>query len=261
MMGIVWGLPVAPALYVFDWLTSFGPGDRSWPDLFLTGFAASIAVITWGLLLLVLSGSLQFLIRLRFEGRIVAPLSSTTTIRWAICGLLHRSTQPFLVHVVPSFFANAYYRLGGCKIGKNVNINSVKINDPSLVELGDNVVVGGGATMNGHLVEKGNIVLERIQLEKTQLSVRIQWLVQVQKLVKIVSLVIVPFYLSASRFQTERYGWVFPHDRLSTVTLILPNEKHTRKFQTDLSQSNVFVDASRSQESQSIRIKRMHCLN
>ena len=166
MMGLVWGLPVAPALYVFDWLTSFGPGDRSWPDLFLTGFAASIAVITWGLFLLALSGSLQFLIRLRFEGRIVAPLSSTTTIRWAICGLLHRSTQPFLVHVVPSFFANAYYRLGGCKIGKNVNINSVKINDPSLVELGDNVVVGGGATMNGHLVEKGNIVLERITVGK-----------------------------------------------------------------------------------------------
>ena len=99
---------------------------------------------------------------MRFEDRIVVPLASLTTIRWAICGQIHRSTQPFLSHIVPSFFANAYYRLAGCKIGKNVNINSVTINDPSLVELGDNVVVGGGATLNGHLVEKGNLVLEKV---------------------------------------------------------------------------------------------------
>tara|TARA_B100001109_G_scaffold59887_1_gene48617 strand:+ start:1033 stop:1755 length:723 start_codon:yes stop_codon:yes gene_type:complete len=166
MMGVVWGLPVAPALYVFDWMTSFGPGDKSWMDLCLIGFSASIALLTWGMFLLLLSGSLQSLIRLRFKDRIVAPLGSMTTIRWAICGQLHRSTQPFLTHVVPSFFANAYYRLAGCKIGKNVNINSVKINDPSLVELGDNVVVGGGATLNGHLVEKGNIILEKIVVGK-----------------------------------------------------------------------------------------------
>ena len=36
----------------------------------------------------------------------------------------------------------------------------------SIYEFGDNVVVGGGATINGHLVEKGNIVLERITVGK-----------------------------------------------------------------------------------------------
>ena len=166
LMGIVWGLPIAPAIYVFDWITAHGPGDNSWPDLLLIGFSASIAFLTWGMFLLLLSGSLQFLIRLRFNERIVAPLASLTTIRWAICGQLHRSTQPFLNHIVPSFFANAYYRLAGCKIGKNVNINTSTINDPSLVELGDNVVVGGGATINGHLVEKGNLVLEKVVVGK-----------------------------------------------------------------------------------------------
>ena len=109
LMGVLWGLPIAPALYVFDWLTSFGPGDRSWLDLMIIGFSASIAFLTWGMFLLLLSGILQFLIRLRFEDRIVTPLASLTTIRWAICGQIHRSTQPFLAHIVPSFFANAYY--------------------------------------------------------------------------------------------------------------------------------------------------------
>ena len=163
-MGVVWGLPIAPAIYVFEWLISFGPGDRSWPDLLLIGFSASLAFLTWGMFLLLLSAFLQSIIRLRITGRIVAPLSSVTTIRWAICGQLHRSTQPFLSHIVPSFFANAYYRLAGCKIGKNVNINSVSLNDPSLIEIGDNVVIGGAAALNGHLVEKGNIVLEKITI-------------------------------------------------------------------------------------------------
>lgn len=166
LMGIVWGLPIAPAIYVFDALTSLGPNDKSWPDLFLIGFSASIAFLTWGMFLLLLSGTLQFVIRMRLNDRIVAPLASLTTIRWAICGQLHRATQPFLTHIVPSFFANAYYRLAGCKIGKNVNINTVTINDPSLVELGDNVVIGGGATINGHLVEHGNIVLEKVIIGK-----------------------------------------------------------------------------------------------
>ena len=166
LMGVVWGLPIAPAIYVFDWITAYGSGDKSWPDLLLIGFSASIAFLTWGMFLLLLSGTLQFLIRLRFNERIVAPLASLTTIRWAICGQLHRSTQPFLNHIAPSFFANAYYRLAGCKIGKNVNINTSTINDPSLVELGDNVVVGGGATINGHLVEHGNLVLEKVIVGK-----------------------------------------------------------------------------------------------
>tara|TARA_Y100000766_G_scaffold104768_1_gene89671 strand:- start:1003 stop:1725 length:723 start_codon:yes stop_codon:yes gene_type:complete len=166
LMGLLWGLPIAPALYVFDWLSSFGPGDKGWFDLMVIGFSVSIGFLTWGMCLLLLSGTLQFIIRLRIKERVVVPLASLTTIRWAICGLVHRSTQPFLAHVVPSFFANAYYRLAGCKIGKNVNINSISINDPSLVELGDNVVVGGGATLNGHLVENGNLVLEKIIVGK-----------------------------------------------------------------------------------------------
>ena len=164
MMGVVWGLPIAPALYVFDYLDAYGANDRGWFDLAITGFSASIAFLVWGFFLLLLSGCLQFIIHLRFEDKIEAPLASLTTIRWAICGQLHRSTHPFLAHVVPSFIANGYYRLAGCKIGKNVNINTITLNDPSLVEIGDNVVIGGGATLNGHLVERNMIVLEKITI-------------------------------------------------------------------------------------------------
>ncbi|GIR07965.1 MAG: hypothetical protein CM15mP18_2940 [Methanobacteriota archaeon] len=46
-----------------------------------------------------------------------APFSGTT-IRWAACGVMHRATKPFLIHVCPSIFANTYYRLAGVKLGQ-----------------------------------------------------------------------------------------------------------------------------------------------
>jgi len=42
LIGVVWGLPIAPAIYVFDWMASFGPGDKSWPDLILIGFSPQL---------------------------------------------------------------------------------------------------------------------------------------------------------------------------------------------------------------------------
>ena len=50
MMGVVWGLPIAPALYVFDYLDAYGANDRGWIDLAITGFSASIAFLVWGFL-------------------------------------------------------------------------------------------------------------------------------------------------------------------------------------------------------------------
>ncbi len=71
----------------------------------------------------------------------------------------HRVAQMFLGLVIPSFLATMYYRMMGAKIGSGVQLNSVRINDASMITIGDGVVVGGDATINGHLVESGEIVL------------------------------------------------------------------------------------------------------
>ena len=78
------------------------------------------------------------------------------------CAAMHRATKPFLVHVCPSIFANTYYRLAGVKMGSDVNITSEDINDPSLTRIGSGTVVGGKAAINGHIVEKGQLVLAPI---------------------------------------------------------------------------------------------------
>jgi 2,3,4,5-tetrahydropyridine-2-carboxylate N-succinyltransferase/tetrahydrodipicolinate N-acetyltransferase len=55
-------------------------------------------------------------------------------------------------------------RLLGAKLGKNVQINSKFIFDATLLEIGDNTVVGGSAIIIGHIVERGILKLKKVKI-------------------------------------------------------------------------------------------------
>lgn len=164
---ILWGLPIAPALAVFDLITEFALTDSVTMNYIVYGLTAGVCFMVYILSLLFLSGMTQRLIHVRIpEDKIVDKLESWNTVRWAICAHLHRCTHPVLVHTIPSPICNAYYRLAGARLGKGVQINTINLNDPSAVTVGDNVVIGGRSVINGHLVEKGQLVLARVHLGK-----------------------------------------------------------------------------------------------
>ena len=166
-MIILWGLPLVPSLAVFDYLDNFTGNDSILLDYLIIAFSLVVAFIFYIHGLLIFSGLTQRLLHVRVKGeKRVAPLESWMTIRWAICGQLHRATWPVLTHVVPSPIANFYYRLAGSKIGKRVQLNTVHLNDPGMVRIDDDVVIGGGAIINGHLVEKGQLILSPIHFKK-----------------------------------------------------------------------------------------------
>jgi hypothetical protein len=58
-------------------------------------------------------------------------------------------------------FLPLYYRLMGARIGKRVQINTKGIADVSLIEIGDDSVIGGDAVIIGHIVEHGKLKLKR----------------------------------------------------------------------------------------------------
>jgi len=166
-MIILWGLPLVPSLAVFDYLHCYSDGQSEFITYLITAFSLVIAFIVYIHGLLIFSGLTQRLLHVRVDAeRRVAPLESWMTVRWAICGQLHRATWPVLTHVVPSPIANFYYRLAGSKIGKRVQLNTVHLNDPGMVRIDDNVVIGGGAIINGHLVEKGQLILSPVHFKK-----------------------------------------------------------------------------------------------
>lgn len=61
-------------------------------------------------------------------------------------------------------FQTLFYRLMGAKIGKGCNINTSGLADLTLLELGDNVTVGGGVALICHAAERGYLRLEATKL-------------------------------------------------------------------------------------------------
>ena len=129
----------------------------------ITGIAAGMGIMTWGITLVISSGLLGGLFRPRLEpGRY--PLQSFLTIQWAWSMVFHRIALFFLPFLVPSFVGNTYYWLSGAKLGKGVQINSAHLNDAGSVTLGDRVVIGGKAIINAHLTEKGELVMAPVSI-------------------------------------------------------------------------------------------------
>ena len=165
VMILVWGVPLAPAIVYYDWASGLFSSEHQWTQALVTGLVLSSSFIVYTFSLLTFSALLQFILHLRIKEKTVVPLASFKTLRWAFCGQVLRSTQPCLQHFVPSFFSNAYLRVCGAKIGKNTQINTFRINDPGLMRIDDDCVIGGSATFNGHLVEKGQMIFAPIHLK------------------------------------------------------------------------------------------------
>jgi len=169
VMALVWGVPLAPTIMYYDWATGLYDFQSDWLNALGTGLSISSSAIVYSFSLLAFSATLQFILHVRIKEKTVVPLASFSTIRWAFCGQILRSTQPVLQHFVPSFVSNIYYRVCGAKIGKNTQINTHRLNDPFLIRIDDDCVIGGGATFNGHLVEKGQMVFAPIHMHKGSL--------------------------------------------------------------------------------------------
>lgn len=160
-----WGTCMIPAaailLWTRDYVAEFGLMEQS----IGFGLAGGAAMLAFGLTTVLLSGFVGMVTRPRLpEARV--PLQSFTTIRWALASVVHRFALLFLRQLTPTWVGNMHYRMMGAKIGKGVQINSDNLNDAWTLTIGDGTVIGGAAVINGHLTEKGELVLAPVVIGK-----------------------------------------------------------------------------------------------
>lgn len=153
------GLSVAPGLYVLRHLHQLClslPEYLFYPAL---GLSLVTAYVTYGFSLLVVAPALNLLLggRLKpYRGKQV----SLGILPWyihATLTMLPRLT--FLDFICPTPFLNLYYRLMGMKMGDGVTINTTAIADPSMIELGERVTLGGSCSIMGHYAQGGFMVI------------------------------------------------------------------------------------------------------
>jgi non-ribosomal peptide synthetase-like protein len=130
----------------------------------LTGIALAASYYAYGLSLLLIAPVLNALL----GGRLSpyrGPAVSLTAMRWYVhCTLTLVVRYSFLEFVTPSPFAQLYYRLMGMRIGRDVHINSTAIADPSMIQFGDGVTIGGSASIMAHYAQGGYLIIAPVRI-------------------------------------------------------------------------------------------------
>jgi len=130
----------------------------------LLAFALGIGYLIFGLTYLVLVVVIRKLIGFRSrEGDY--PFLSSYAIRWAFLGSLVGLAKILILdHLKGMPILNAFFRLMGARIGRNVLINTCNLFDFDLLEIGDDTFLGGDAVIIGHVGEKGLLKIRPVRI-------------------------------------------------------------------------------------------------
>lgn len=157
---ITLGLAAAPALALHEFLSA--NIATTWPAVFrysAHGTAIAACYYTYGFSLLFVVPAINFVLRANLKPW-RGPYYSLEAIRWYIhSGATYLARYTFLEFATPTPFNIMFYRLMRMKIGRGVAINSTCISDPSMIELGDKVTIGGSVTLVAHYGQAGFLVL------------------------------------------------------------------------------------------------------
>jgi len=107
--------------------------------------------------------------RILFLPKILKPFRGDNYSFESMAWFLHNALTyiprySFLEWFTPSPLNVLFYRGMGMKVGKNSHINTTNISDPCLIEIGDNVTIGGSATLLAHYSQGGYLVLAPLKI-------------------------------------------------------------------------------------------------
>lgn len=167
LIGIIFfGLALIPGIALVLKTWNAGIGLQPLMRYSMLGFSIAGGYFLFGLTLILLVGLTRTILRLRLkEGSY--PIFSWGTLKWAFINSLYLMINfTFIDFILLTPFANLLQRLLGAKLGKNVQINSKFVFDATLLEIGDNTVVGGDAIIIGHVVERRRLKLSPVKIGK-----------------------------------------------------------------------------------------------
>jgi hypothetical protein len=161
---LVLGASLVPSVAVFRMIGEYSRDQAVWVQNI--GFALSLSVgfFLYGFSLIMIAPTINFIIRGNLkEWR--GPYYSVESLKWFVHnGLTYLARFTFLEFVTPSPLNLLFYRMMGMKIGHGVTINSTWISDPSLIELGNKVTIGGSVTIVAHYGQGGLLIIAPVKI-------------------------------------------------------------------------------------------------
>lgn len=167
------GLALVPGFFLFTKMNEFSQGFSDLNRFWILGSSLGAGYFMYGFSLLFIAPALNFLFRAGLS-QWRGPYYSLPAIRWYVHnGLTYLVRYTFLEFVTPTPFNILFYRLMGMKIGEGTIINTTHISDPSLIEIGRKVTLGGSVAIVGHYGQGGFLVLTSVKIgDKATIGLR-----------------------------------------------------------------------------------------
>jgi carbonic anhydrase/acetyltransferase-like protein (isoleucine patch superfamily) len=132
----------------------------------VAAFAAGFGFFLFGITLALETVLLRLVLNLKLKPG-EYPLFSAEVFKWAFVNAMMLIVKfTFMQFMKATPLLPLYYRGMGAKVGRGVQINTRDVGDISLIEIGDEAVLGGEAVVIGHLVEHGKMKLQKTRIGK-----------------------------------------------------------------------------------------------
>jgi len=161
--AIHWGIACIPGTFLILYTFELTNESILFYRATYIGISLGLAYVMWMLATILITSILGFIFKPSIDN-VRVPFLSFTSVRWAFLNVIDRLAKPCVHHMVPSWITDFYYRALGCKIGKDCFVSSDRINDPYLVTIGDNSIIGSKVIITPHLAEKNDLVLSPITI-------------------------------------------------------------------------------------------------
>lgn len=161
---VIFGIALTPGVTLFKACQSWTEGQSGFVQNLALGVCLAIGYFLYGLTLIFASAAANKIFRTHLsEWR--GPYYSVESLKWFVHnGLTYLVRFTFLEFVTPSPLNLLFYQMMGMKIGRGSIINSTWISDPSMIELGKKVTIGGSVTMVAHYGQGGLLVIAPIKI-------------------------------------------------------------------------------------------------
>ena len=161
---VILGLSILPGIALCYYLWTHLQTQVLQLRLVALSFGVAAAFFLYGITLMLVAGILRVVFRLNLrEGEYRIP--SAGLFKWLFANSLYLVVAAtFMDFILLTPFANIFYRLMGAKVGKNAQINSKFCADMSLLEIGDEAVIGGHATVICHSFERHRLILKKVKI-------------------------------------------------------------------------------------------------
>ena len=158
------GVCLVPGVSLFRFASELTAAKPALIQNLAYGLSIAFGYLAYGVCLIFVVPAINFAIRGKLKPW-RGPYYSNEAVHWMLHNFLTYMVRfTFLECVTPSPLSVLFYKMMGMKVGRGAAINTTWISDPSLIELGEKVTLGGSVTLVAHYGQAGFLVISPVKI-------------------------------------------------------------------------------------------------